>query len=480
MRRNLLTAVFMIFLGGIVSGLFAQEKINFEFKGDAFDKWRPESLIQKRDASATDWYEPEIITVYSLNGDVFRLVNSYDSRGYLINSAKQTEFMGGWYDSEITQYSYSGDLLTGFVKSSLQGGNMIDYQRGGYYYNIGNHLIESYVENWSDNLAIWRPQFIRNYEYESDYTDKIVVEMFTQYDYFGAEEYIAIFKYDYQYDAQNRISEKTWRQKMEDNWGNRTNYLYQYHENGKIESIVEQEWDITTWWNKFRRFIVYDDRNRKELEYQETWYGMEWAPALAWDYTYNNAGQLASKSDKTWYANDWLNVSKEEYSYQNNDITVCETYVWFVSRWVEETRFEYEYDAQHNASKGLAFRYVKDEWEAADLTILMRYNGRQSSYNYENSYKVEASYKEAQKPLNRIDDDVENSISVYPNPTTGELSVKSEKLKIKNIQVFDMAGRLLQTTENIDSAEFHIDLTNLSSGIYFVNINGKTVKIAKQ
>lgn len=486
MKRTLSIAVFMIFFGGIVSGLFAQEKINFEFKGDVFDKWHPDSLAQKRDVSVINWYEPEIITAYSLSGDTHRLVNEYDSRGFMTKSTKQIDYLGIWIDSEMTEYYYSGDLLSTFITFLIQGGIPLNYQQGSYYFNVGNHLIESQIEIWSNDKMTWLPFITKNYEYESDFSDKIIEELYTQHDYFydpetGIEtEYISAFKYDYQYDNQNRISEKTWRQKLDNgNWENRTNYLFEYHENGKIESIAEQEWDKTAWWNKFRMFNEYDDLNRKDVEYRQHWYGMEWRNSLCHDYTYNDRGELISDIYKSWYISDWINISKEDYTYLNDDISVCETFTWFSSRWLEEYKFEYEYDAHHNASKGLAFSYVQGVWNEADLTILMRYNGRKSSYKYESCYKVETSYKEAQQPLNRIDD-LEKSISVYPNPTSGKLKIERKKSEIKNVQVFDMTGRALSTIENINTVDIDIDLTNFSSGIYFIEIDGTTVKIVKQ
>ena len=66
-----------------------------------------------------------------------------------------------------------------------------------------------------------------------------------------------------------------------------------------------------------------------------------------------------------------------------------------------------------------------------------------------------------------------NSLAVFPNPSTGRLTVAEGNSKIKLISVFDMYGKQV---ENINNSNV-IDLTNHESGIYMLNItkeNGVT------
>jgi len=55
-------------------------------------------------------------------------------------------------------------------------------------------------------------------------------------------------------------------------------------------------------------------------------------------------------------------------------------------------------------------------------------------------------------------------VSVYPNPTTDFVNIKSEK-KVKNVSVFSMDGRLISTTPNSK-----IDLAAYPSGTYLLDI----------
>lgn len=77
--------------------------------------------------------------------------------------------------------------------------------------------------------------------------------------------------------------------------------------------------------------------------------------------------------------------------------------------------------------------------------------------------------------------EIENSaIQIYPNPTSGGLRIRNEELGIRNVRVFDMTGRLIQEINNINSTELEVDLTNFAKGVYFINVDGKTMKVVKQ
>ncbi len=74
-----------------------------------------------------------------------------------------------------------------------------------------------------------------------------------------------------------------------------------------------------------------------------------------------------------------------------------------------------------------------------------------------------------------------NNISIYPNPTSDYLYIKSD-LDIKDIQISDLNGRIMNNLEFLDNK---MNLANLQTGVYFariIDINGKilTTKIIKK
>lgn len=70
-------------------------------------------------------------------------------------------------------------------------------------------------------------------------------------------------------------------------------------------------------------------------------------------------------------------------------------------------------------------------------------------------------------------------IVLYPNPTTGILTIDNGQSAIGEMQIFDIYGRRLQTFE-ISETSKTLDISNFANGIYLIKLNGKTIKIIKQ
>ena len=69
------------------------------------------------------------------------------------------------------------------------------------------------------------------------------------------------------------------------------------------------------------------------------------------------------------------------------------------------------------------------------------------------------------------------SISIYPNPTTGKLGITNYELGITNIEVFDVYGRNVRANLRVclnTEAEATINISHLPAGIYFVKIKTET------
>lgn len=81
-----------------------------------------------------------------------------------------------------------------------------------------------------------------------------------------------------------------------------------------------------------------------------------------------------------------------------------------------------------------------------------------------------------------IDDfTLNNNISVYPNPSNGNITLKNNSdIQLKVLNISDVSGRILKSIKFNDSfSEKNIDLNNLNTGIYFLTIqsdNGKTTQ----
>ena len=67
-------------------------------------------------------------------------------------------------------------------------------------------------------------------------------------------------------------------------------------------------------------------------------------------------------------------------------------------------------------------------------------------------------------------------LRVYPNPTTGELTIDNGALNliqetINNVEIFDIYGRNLLSNHLItSSSNHHINIAHFPAGVYFVKI----------
>ena len=59
-----------------------------------------------------------------------------------------------------------------------------------------------------------------------------------------------------------------------------------------------------------------------------------------------------------------------------------------------------------------------------------------------------------------------NGLSVYPNPTSGELRVTSDELQVTRIEIFDIVGKMVYG----QAYEHTIDISFLSTGLYFLKV----------
>ena len=111
------------------------------------------------------------------------------------------------------------------------------------------------------------------------------------------------------------------------------------------------------------------------------------------------------------------------------------------------------------------YYYTYDENSNGKKLIVSRTNGDKIYYS--------------EKALSTSDIS-KSKIVVYPNPSSDV--IKIEKLKPNSsLELTDSSGKLMKAISNIQSDKTEIHIKNLSSGIYYLKINGQSVqKIIKK
>lgn len=126
------------------------------------------------------------------------------------------------------------------------------------------------------------------------------------------------------------------------------------------------------------------------------------------------------------------------------------------------------------------YQWYECDYEFNSPTLVPIGNATEQSFtpNDENYYAVEVSYNDCNEisdciNINYIGIDKtkkEKEVLLYPNPTTGTLSIKIPSTLIGNIiKIINPLGQIIKEIEPLESVHV-LDLSNLSSGIYFVQL----------
>lgn len=75
-----------------------------------------------------------------------------------------------------------------------------------------------------------------------------------------------------------------------------------------------------------------------------------------------------------------------------------------------------------------------------------------------------------------------NNISIFPNPSTGFITIDFGTAKVLNIRVYDLLGKIIFNEDNINFANQRkaLDLSSLTKGIYLIELNGDNLKEKKK
>ena len=118
----------------------------------------------------------------------------------------------------------------------------------------------------------------------------------------------------------------------------------------------------------------------------------------------------------------------------------------------------------NNAAQGSGYvRFVKNPLNSPS-TILKTFNpdfGNFLNFNFRTVSQV---------GIDEIND-ISTFISIYPLPASDKLNIQSEKIIIKRIQLISMAGRVVKTFYDNEIALGELNISEISSGMYLVNIS---------
>ncbi|TYA53853.1 M4 family metallopeptidase [Formosa maritima] len=125
---------------------------------------------------------------------------------------------------------------------------------------------------------------------------------------------------------------------------------------------------------------------------------------------------------------------------------------------------------------------------AANSTIQFRFEvGTDGCNGREGWYVDDISVYNCEMLLSVTDfESLQNSIKVFPNPSNGEYTIKNlNNIDLVKAEIYDINGRLINTIDLSSGQNLQtIDITQVTSGIYFMNVYTKdatqVIKLIKQ
>lgn len=71
-----------------------------------------------------------------------------------------------------------------------------------------------------------------------------------------------------------------------------------------------------------------------------------------------------------------------------------------------------------------------------------------------------------------------NNLVLYPNPSSNVIRIKSDENETLRINIYSLQGQLVH--QGVYQSDEEINVSNLSSGLYLVQVNGLTIKFSKK
>jgi hypothetical protein len=313
------------------------------------------------------------------------------------------------------------------------------------------------------------------------------VEFYTSQNWKGqANGWIDSFRYAYEYNSDNKVSETTIDMPLGSaGWTSRYHYFndyaasgrltvmdgtlerieFGYDLEGRLETQVEQErtTQASVFVNTFRTTYDYNGVSRNPiLEVIEEWDGAAWQFKTSTSYTYDADDlMLLEVLVSKWAGGGWSNEKKKTYTFDllQNKI-VCLHQVWDGGEFDDKRQESWAYNiySQPIQYETKSWNAIQSYWEAAEGDMLYR-------FHYEDF-----------DPTSIAGLGKGGEIGLYPVPATNVANVKVsfKESQESTVRLLDMQGRVVyqEALAYGRSVTTAVPVSTLPSGQYIVSVSG--------
>jgi len=155
---------------------------------------------------------------------------------------------------------------------------------------------------------------------------------------------------------------------------------------------------------------------------------------------------------------------------------IDEVRIWTVARSATEIADNMNKEIDPETEGLLAYYQCNEESGSETLTDALGNNDAAINGTNDGSY----DFVEADWPMdepNSIKSHTTQHVSIFPNPVENTLNIKGIQIINPEVNIYSLTGQLIQNTVLTGSS---IDVSNLNTGIYFIEIDNSYVKFIKQ
>lgn len=125
-----------------------------------------------------------------------------------------------------------------------------------------------------------------------------------------------------------------------------------------------------------------------------------------------------------------------------------------------------------NSEDWKRLEFVMNDYYAEDITVVFESVNRAGNHIYIDNFRI---YETNNPPVSLLDQELP-IVEIYPNPTLNKFVIEIKNVQFYqslNLEITNVLGQTIKTVL-IENANQMVDVTNLSSGVYFIqlNING--------
>ena len=437
-----------------------------------------------------------------------------------VDSTHQNEFsdiQGAWITIEESHYTYNdANLLTSerYISRNAEDNIIYDGWQDVYGFNDLNLVISDEFSEFEEDKNEWVLYDRISFTYNEDLL--IAEEIYSSWNE-SISEWINEDRYTYQYLSSGLASESIeydWDEN-EGIWIESIKTTWTYNEEDQLQIIRQYAKDENSGeWLEFGtleyeyndldlliRFTVsynfgqgFEPNSKAEYQYNAEglvatevhfqWRDSIWENNTRVDYTYTPSGKQSSYAYFDWDEDteDWVAFYLEEYTYTPaEDVETLSVSYWdnVTSGWLLEARFRYYYDENVDGST--------IAWPVSPV-----YGPENNTFNKKVLYAVEFGYDPGMSeffvtdsvfifysPTSVAVGDI-NSVhhAVFPNPTTGHITIYSETILPGSlIYIYNQEGKLV-LRERLQH-NFTLPVHSLSPGFYTYQVRGNTTLAGK-